>query len=66
MFNNFKNDCFHHQRLLFTLGRRSICAGGLREFATGGRIKVENPVVDLDGDEMTRYYLIINYITYEG
>lgn len=23
--------------------------------AAGGRIKVENPVVDLDGDEMTRW-----------
>lgn len=30
-------------------------ANGLRAYSTGARrIKVDNPVVDLDGDEMTR------------
>lgn len=56
---------FHHPTFLLTLGRSSICSGGLREFATGGRIKVENPVVDLDGDEMTRYSLIINHLIFD-
>lgn len=27
---------------------------GIREMATGSKIKVANPVVELDGDEMTR------------
>jgi hypothetical protein len=29
-------------------------AGGARALANAARIKVANPVVDLDGDEMTR------------
>lgn len=29
-------------------------AASMRDYATASRIKVSNPVVDLDGDEMTR------------
>jgi len=46
-----------HRRLhvIFTPGR-SAAGNAVRAFASGGfeKIKVENPVVDLDGDEMTR------------
>lgn len=27
----------------------------MRTFASGAKIKVDNPIVDLDGDEMTRW-----------
>lgn len=36
---------------------RHVAAAMSREMSSGGRIKVDNPVVDLDGDEMTRYGL---------
>lgn len=34
-----------------------FASGQVRAMATISKIKVENPVVDLDGDEMTRYVM---------
>ncbi len=40
--------------------KNSHLAVSSRDFATAvNRIKVANPVVDLDGDEMTRYGIVV-------
>lgn len=41
---------------------RAVAGNAVRAFASSGfgKIKVENPVVDLDGDEMTRWVACIH------
>jgi len=52
MFRNIRNN-FSTQLTSFC-GRKNVVVFGARSFSSFKKIKVSNPVVDLDGDEMTR------------